>query len=413
MDGRDLGPFTDLTAGQRRTGEFCSAADVREVLLSYIVWFSDHFPGDVRHLGGKNASLVTMTAAGMPVPPGFAVTADAYRRVFDESGLVGRVRSLLADLDVSDQAAVAAAGAACREAVTNVPLPQWLADEIVAAYAALGERCGDPQVGVAVRSSATSEDQPDASFAGEHDTYLWIRGADDVLTHVRRCWASLFTDRAITYRREMGYADEGAAMSVGVQKMVTPRAAGVAFTLNPTNGDRSQVAIDASWGLGEAVVSGSVTPDNFLVDKVMGQVTSRTISPKHIEHRLGEDGRVVETEVEPERRDAQCITDDEIRAVAALARRAEKHYGCPQDIEWALDAQLPDGENILLLQSRPETVWSRKPRVSPMNGVAKDTFRSIVATLLDGHHGQGVDTHHGHPHSVESVHDTDSPQSVG
>ncbi|MBI4940396.1 MAG: phosphoenolpyruvate synthase [Actinobacteria bacterium] len=381
--------------------------------MSYIVWFSDPYPGDVRHLGGKNASLVTMTAAGMPVPPGFAVTADAYRRVFAESGLEQQMARLLDGLDVTDQAAVKVAGAAARDAVTSVPLPQWLTEEIVAAYDELAVRCSDPLVGVAVRSSATSEDQPDASFAGEHDTYLWVRGHDSVIDHVRRCWASLFTDRAITYRREMGYTDGSAAMSVGVQKMVTPRTAGVAFTLNPTNGDRSQVAIDASWGLGEAVVSGSVTPDNFLVDKVMGQVTSRTISPKHVEHRLGDDGRVVECDVEPERRDAACLSDEEIRAVAALARRAEKHYGCPQDVEWALDAQLPDGENVLLLQARPETVWSRKPRTSPLNGVAKDTFRSIVATLLDGHHTQGVDAHHGHPHSVETTRDTDHPQSVG
>lgn len=380
--------------------------------MSYIVWFNDPYPGDVRHLGGKNASLVTMTAAGMPVPPGFAVTADAYRRVFAETGLEETVGALLDGLDVTDGAAVAAAGGACREAVTSVELPQWLGDEIRAAYDRLAEHCNDETVGVAVRSSATSEDQPDASFAGEHDTYLWVRGHDSIIEHVRRCWASLFTDRAITYRREMGYADAGAAMSVGIQKMVTPRTAGVAFTLNPTNGDRSQVAIDASWGLGEAVVSGSVTPDNFLVDKVMGTVTSRTISPKHIEHRLGEDGRVVETEVEPERRDAQCLSDDEIRAVAALARRAEKHYGCPQDVEWALDAQLPDGENVLLLQARPETVWSRKPRTNPLNGVAKDTFRSIVATLLDGHHGHGVDTHgHVHPDAAEPA--ADHAPSVG
>jgi pyruvate,water dikinase len=381
--------------------------------VSYIVWYSDPYPGDVRHLGGKNASLVTMTGAGMPVPPGFAVTADAYRRVFAESGLALEVAELLDGLDVTDPATVSAAGAAARRAVTTVALPQWLVTEIVGAYDALATRCADPLVGVAVRSSATSEDQPDASFAGEHDTYLWVRGHEAVVDHVRRCWASLFTDRAITYRREMGYADGTAAMSVGVQKMVTPRTAGVAFTLNPTNGDRSQVAIDASWGLGEAVVSGSVTPDNFLVDKVVGQVTSRTISPKHIEHRLGDDGHVVECEVEPQRRDAPCLSDDEIRRVAALARRAEKHYGCPQDVEWALDAQLPDGENILLLQSRPETVWSRKPRTPAQGEAAKDTFRSIVATLLDGHHAQGVDAHHGHPKSVETVHDADRPKPVG
>ena len=147
-------------------------------------------------------------------------------------------------------------------------------------------RCGDGDVPVAVRSSATCEDQPDASFAGEHDTYLWVRGGDAVCRHVLRCWASLFTDRGIAYRIERGYGRASVAMSVGVQQMVAPRAAGVAFTLNPLNGDRSQIAIDASWGFGEAVVSGEVTPDNFLVDKVMGTITRRTISAKTLEYRL-------------------------------------------------------------------------------------------------------------------------------
>jgi pyruvate,water dikinase len=240
---------------------------------------------------------------------------------------------------------------------------------------------------VAVRSSATCEDQPDASFAGEHDTYLWVRGANSVVENVLRCWSSLFTDRAICYRRKMGYADRGAAMSVGVQKMVLPKAAGVAFTLNPLDGDRSQIAIDASWGFGEAVVSGAVTPDNFLVDKVMGEITRRTISPKAVEHRLDDADHVVEAEVEPARRDAPCLTDDEVKAVAKLARRAERHYRCPQDVEWALDTQLPEGENVLLLQSRPETVWSRKKVRVPETRSA-DPMRSIVATLLDPHHGR-------------------------
>jgi pyruvate,water dikinase len=379
--------------------------------VSYICWFDGHGTAEAYDLGGKNASLVTMTSAGMPVPPGFAVTAGAYRRVLAETGLAARLSALLAGLDVRDGAAVARAGARARAAVCGVELPAWLVAEVAAGYALLAERCGDPLVGVAVRSSATSEDQPDASFAGEHDTYLWVRGADGLLAKLRKCWASLFTDRAITYRQEMGYAHDVAAMSVGVQKMVTPRTAGVAFTLNPLNGDRSQVAIDASWGLGEAVVSGSVTPDNFLVDKVVGQVTRRIISPKHIEHRLGDDGFVVEAEVEPERRDAPCLSDDEIRAVAALARRAEKHYGCPQDVEWALDAQLPPGENVLLLQSRPETVWSRRPRTSPLDGAAKDTFRSIVATLLDEHRGSEG---HGHTHAAGPAGgDRATPESVG
>ena len=154
-----------------------------------------------------------------------------------------------------------------------------------------------------------------------------------------RCWASLFTDRGIAYRLERGYGRASAAMSVGVQQMVRPRAAGVAFTLNPLDGDRSQIAIDASWGFGEAVVSGEVTPDNFLVDKVMGAITRRTISAKTLEYRLTDADTVTADAGGAERQSVPCLTDDEILAVARLARRAEKHYRCPQDVEWALEAR--------------------------------------------------------------------------
>ena len=179
------------------------------------------------------------------------------------------------------QASVAAAGARARALIGSLELPADLADAIRAAYARLCERYGDGDLPVAVRSSATCEDQPDASFAGEHDTYLWVRGGDSVVAHVLRCWASLFTDRGIAYRIERGYGRASAAMSVGVQQMVRPRAAGVAFTLNPLNGDRSQVAIDASWGFGEAVVSGEVTPDNFRSRQGHGH--------DHLAHDLGQD----------------------------------------------------------------------------------------------------------------------------
>lgn len=233
---------------------------------------------------------------------------------------------------------------------------------------------------MAVRSSATCEDQPDASFAGEHDTYLWVRGGDLVVTHVLRCWASLFTDRGIAYRIERGYGRASAAMSVGVQQMVRPRAAGVAFTLNPTNGDRSQIAIDASWGFGEAVVSGEVTPDNFLVDKVMGAITRRTISAKTLEYRLVDGNTVTAAPVDADRQSVPCLTDDEILAVARLARRAEKHYRCPQDVEWALEAS----GDVLLLQSRPETVWSRRAR--PAASCTADPITSMVQTLLNPSH---------------------------
>jgi len=196
-----------------------------------------------------------------------------------------------------------------------------------------------------------------------------------VVAHVLRCWASLFTDRGIAYRLERGYGRASVAMSVGVQQMVRPRAAGVAFTLNPLNGDRSQIAIDASWGFGEAVVSGEVTPDNFLVDKVMGTVTRRTISAKTLEYRLTDADTVTAVPVAEDRQSVPCLTDEEITAVARLARRAEKHYRCPQDVEWALE-----GPDVLLLQSRPETVWSR--RAKPTAACTADPITSMVQTLL-------------------------------
>jgi pyruvate,water dikinase len=354
--------------------------------VAHISWFDRHDPSVEPTLGGKNTSLGILTSAGLPVPPGFAVTSDAYTRAFADQGVGAAVHDLLANLDTTDSAMLAATGRAVRETVLSLRLPGWLDEPLFEAYAELSRRCGVADVPVAVRSSATCEDQPDASFAGEHDTYLWVRGAGAVAEHVLRCWASLFTDRAISYRRQMNYTDASAAMSVGIQQMVLPTAAGVAFTLNPVDGDRSQVAIDASWGLGEAVVSGSVTPDNFLVDKVLGAITRRTISSKTVEYRLDEHDRVVEARVDDARRDIPCLTDDEVLAVARLARRAEKHYCCPQDVEWAIDPRLPQGENVVLLQSRPETVWSRRTRVVPTG--AADTFRSIVNTLSDPNRGR-------------------------
>ncbi len=361
--------------------------------MAQILWFENYSPADAPVLGGKNASLGALMAAGLPVPPGFAVSADCYRKALADGGLTGQLDALVAAADPHDPASVAAAGAQARALIGSLGASGDLADAIRAAYAQLSERCGDASPGdaslpVAVRSSATCEDQPDASFAGEHDTYLWVRGGDSVVAHVLRCWASLFTDRGIAYRIERGYGRASVAMSVGVQQMLRPRAAGVAFTLNPLNGDRSQVAIDASWGFGEAVVSGEVTPDNFLVDKVMGTITRRTISAKTLEYRLVDGDAVTAVAVDADRQSVPCLSDDEILAVAALARRAEKHYRCPQDVEWALE----DSGDVLLLQSRPETVWSRRPR--PAASCTADPITSMVRTLLN--HSHGAPEGHGH-----------------
>jgi pyruvate,water dikinase len=346
----------------------------------YIVWFEDYTEEDRPRVGGKNASLGSMTSAGLPVPPGFAITTDAFETLRADPVLVDLVRAQVASHDADDPHKLREVSWTIRSAIEAHPIPEDVEHAIRSAYAAFSARCGLDAVGVAVRSSATAEDQPDASFAGQQDTYLWIEGADAVVEHVRRCWSSVFTDRAIAYRHAMGYPDSGVSMSVGIQKMVDPRSSGVAFTLNPTTGDRSQVAIDASWGLGEAVVSGEVTPDNFLVDKVLRTVIERKVSDKHIEYRHDGVG-VSPCPIEDERRTQPCLTDEEILYVATMARRAEKHYGVPQDVEWALDKDLPAGENVILLQARPETVWSKKPRESVTHG-HYDPMSSIVSTLI-------------------------------
>ncbi|WP_214369897.1 PEP/pyruvate-binding domain-containing protein [Pseudonocardia sp. H11422] len=354
--------------------------------MAYAVWFDDYVPALAGRVGGKCASLGEMTGAGLPVPPGFAITTDAHRAAC--AGVETRLRALLAGGDPHDASGPAAASAEARALVEECGVPGGVRAQVAAAYAELGRRCGATDVPVAVRSSATCEDSPDASFAGEHDTYLWVCGTDDVLAAVSRCWSSLYTERAISYRQRMGLAEDGVAMGVAVQKMVCPTAAGVAFTLNPQDGDRSQIAIDASWGFGEAVVAGEVTPDNYLVDKVLFEITRRTVSDKATEYRLAAHGRGVERGPVPdERRAVPCLDDEEITAVARLARRAEKHYGRPQDIEWAVDADLPAGERVLMLQSRPETVWSKRRPASVSAGTASG-YAGIVSTLVSPLHGR-------------------------
>lgn len=328
----------------------------------FIQFFDSGLPPEHDLMGGKCASLASMTAAGMPVPPGFAVTTSAYDLFISEAGIGADIRSLLAGLRPDDVRHVDEVSARIRQEIIARPVPVRLHRETVDAYQELMDRFASP-VPVAVRSSATAEDLPDASFAGQQDTYLWLLDLHSVTEHIRLCWASLYTSRAITYRLTNGISDEGLSMAVAVQKMVNARVSGVAITMDPTNGDRSRITIDSSYGLGEMVVSGQVTPDNISVDKVMLTVVEETIGSKHAElvpdvDTLG----LVEREVDDVRRARRSLDDAELLAVVSMAKRAEKHYGCPQDIEWALDADLPGGSNLLLLQSRPETIWSSRPK---------------------------------------------------
>jgi len=356
--------------------------------MSTVMWFESYWHGMKNEVGGKGASLGEMTGAGLPVPPGFVLMTQGFRASKDASDLDDQLACLLADLDTDDTDMVAERCGKIRQAIEAMPMDSQVEADLRAAYDELCTMSNTERVPVAVRSSATSEDSPDASFAGEHDTYLWIRGGDDVVNAVRRCWASLFTDRATCYRAEMGYEHRSVEMSVVIQKMVRPISAGVAFTLNPSDGDRSQICIDSAWGFGEGVVSGEVTPDNFLIDKVMFEIGRREISNKAHEFRLTDHDTVEKVETEEERATSASLTDAHIKAIAALAKEAEKHYGGPQDIEWAIDADLPEGGNVVLLQSRPETVWSKKERKSVSGGSNGDFMASIVSTLMNPLHAQ-------------------------
>lgn len=340
---------------------------------------------DHQQLGGKCGSLVSMTTAGMPVPPGFAVTTASYERFIEEAGIAEAITEALKSVEPDDIKAVDAISARIRDGIMSYEMPREIHDAVYSAYDALMEQCGGGDVPVAVRSSATAEDLPDASFAGQQDTYLWLVGIKAVAEHIRQCWASLYTSRAIIYRLKNNIPDEGLGMAVAVQKMVNAGRSGVAITMDPTNGDRSKITIDASYGVGEMVVSGQVTPDNIMLDKVTLATVYHHIGDKHAE--LVPDAAtksLVEREVEPERAQVSCLSDDEIKQVAQMAKRCEKHYKCPQDIEWALDNDLPAGENLLLLQSRPETIHSNKPKPesAPAAPAPKYSMSSITASML-------------------------------
>ncbi|MGY1738288.1 PEP/pyruvate-binding domain-containing protein [Geodermatophilus sp. SYSU D00684] len=348
-----------------------------------VLRFADVGRDDVPAAGGKGASLGELMRAGIRVPDGFVVTTEAFRSAVAALELGSRVPAL----DPSDADAVAAACAELRSIVESAPLPAEVAEAVTAAYARLAGAGGQPDLPVAVRSSATSEDSAEASFAGLQDTYLWVRGADSVLSHVRRCWASLYSVESVTYRLRRGIPETDLAMAVVVQQMVGSRSSGVMFTRSPLSGDRSVVAIDASWGLGSAVVSGDVTPDSFVVSKVTGEIVRRTVSSKTRWHQPDPSGAgVVESDVPANLREVPSISDDEIAELVAIARQVEAHYGCPQDIEWAVSRTAPPGENVVLLQSRPETVWAEKDAAAARPGVAAPTARAFdhVFNLLGG-----------------------------
>jgi pyruvate,water dikinase len=342
--------------------------------VAFVVSLQDAAGAGAGAVGGKAASLGELARAGAVVPPGFAVTVSAFSAAMAAVDADGALRAGIGALS-GDVAEIARVAARFRALVTGAALPAEVTAAIEAGYADLaggrsadGRSAGEPDV--AVRSSATVEDSAEASFAGLQDTYLGVRGAAAVLDHVRRCWASLYNNESVAYRRRLGLPEAGVAMAVVVQRMAAPRAAGVMFTRSPVTGDRSVVAIEGTWGLGSALVSGDVTPDSWVISKITGEITGRRVSAKAKLHRYapneaGTDSsggpRVTVADTPAGLRAAPCLTDDEIRALAAVARRVEAHFGRPQDIEWAvLDGAAGAGARVVLLQSRPETVWASR-----------------------------------------------------
>ena len=324
-----------------------------------VLHFRDIGIEDRPMVGGKGASLGELTQAGIRVPPGYVVSTRAFERFLAGIDPQGSIRRAIEGLAADDLLAISSVTETIRERIVAAPMPVDLRDAIAAGYAELCGNEGD--LPFAVRSSATSEDSSDASFAGLQDTYLWICGGDGVIQAVGKCWASLYSSESVSYRLRRKLPEEGLAMGVVVQRMVNSRCSGVMFTRSPLTGDRSVIAIEGSWGLGSAIVSGEVTPDKYVVNKVTGDITKRTVSHKTVMHVPDlAAGGVREDSVPAERRDVACLSDEEIAELVRVGKIVEGHYRCQQDIEWAFAPDGSGGESLYLLQSRPETIWANK-----------------------------------------------------
>ncbi len=338
-----------------------------------VLFFKDIAMSDQPAVGGKGANLAEMTRAGIAVPPGFVVTTGCYNSFLNAIDPGRKLRGSIETLDAQDLPAIDKAGAEARAQIIAAALPDAIDEAIAMAHGAL---CAAEEFPVAVRSSATGEDSEDTSFAGLQDTYLWLKGPAQVAEHVRACWASLYSSESIAYRRRLGLSEDGLAMGVVVQRMVDARCAGVMFTRSPASGDRSVIVIEGSYGLGSAIVSGEVTPDRYVINKVSGEITEATVSRKLIQHVPDLEAGGVREEAVPEaQQDAACLSEAEIAMLVETGKRIERHYGRPQDIEWAI-SRVP-GEGLFLLQSRPETVWSRKdatPVIQPKANALDHVF---------------------------------------
>ena len=355
--------------------------------MKVVVWFNEVGKEDIALVGGKGANLGEMARAGFPVPPGFIVTSDAYFYFIEQTGLKEKIAEILKGLDVDDTEELERRTAEIRRLIESTPMLPELAVEIKNAYARLAELVGssvfrDPPF-VAVRSSATAEDLPEASFAGQQATFIYVKGPDAVIEHVKKCWASLFTARATYYRAKKGFDHMKVGLAAVVQKMVDSEVSGIMFTAHPVTGEQ-KIIIEAGWGQGEAIVSGAVTPDRYIVDKNSFQILEKKVSEQKVMIVRGPDGGSREVEVPPEMRAKQKLPDDKIVALAKIGVKIEEHYGHPQDIEWAME-----NGKLYILQSRNITTIGK---FSEMRSAAEGTDAAPVLKGLPASPGYASGT---------------------
>jgi len=332
--------------------------------MDYVRWFDQLSKNDVNIVGGKGANLGEMAKFGIPVPPGFVLTADAYWRFVDHNGIRNKIMEILSKTNINDPVSLLKASEEIQNLFINGQIPDDLKNIIIENYKNLSKIFGEEETYVAVRSSATAEDLPNASFAGQQATFLNVKGNDKLLEAVKKCWASLWTARAINYRTQMGFDHMKVALAVVIQKQIFSEKSGVMFTVDPINNDPSKIVIEASWGLGESIVSGEVTPDEYIVDKNTLQILEVKVNRKDVMTIFDPEKMTKKVDVPNDKKEIRCLSDEEVKKLAELGKKIEEHYGHPQDIEFAIDKN-----GIWIVQTRPVTTYKKKSGKVLLKGI--------------------------------------------
>lgn len=339
--------------------------------MKYILWLNQISKKSIGLAGGKGANLGEMVKIGLPVPPAFVITVDAFKDFLEKTGLKMNIYQILKKTDVHDPNSLAKNTEKIRNMIIKAKIPEEIKKSVISAYEKIGK-----EEFVAVRSSATAEDLPKASFAGQQLTVLNVKGEKALMDAVKRCWASLFSARATFYRVEKGFDHEKVLIALPIQKMIQSEVAGVGFTIHPSTGDKTKVLIEGSWGLGESVVSGEVTPDTFVLDKETGNVVEQRISKKvKMKTRKSKEGGVVEVKIPKKKQLISCLTPDQLKEFDKIARKLEEHYEFPQDFEWAIE-----NGKIYLVQTRPVTAFFEEMGVISPIEVAEPILRGLAAS---------------------------------